>query len=373
EAGREVEAVYLGGVFPFARPRGRLAGLTDLVERLRGDQAWINDLRAAGLDVDEVGRDQLQLMVANRRRGTRQAEQYFTRLFEGSAARLRAPVIALAGERDPAMEFYQERYREWHVLSELTALVVAAEAGHESPKCRAEELAVNVTGTPRAIAGGQAERLHRTPRSTWWLDGVSDRSAPAGGDSGDSDDTARVVRPGMGRFAAVAAAQLVSILGASLTEFAVPLWIYTTTGSLVDFALFSVLALLPGMLVAPLAGAIVDRHDRRKVMIAGDIAAGSSQLILGVLLWTGNLAIWQIYPLLALLSIALTFQRFAYASAIPQLVPKRFLGHANGVVQMVTGTAQVAVPLVAVGLMAVIGLEGILVIDVLSYTIAIAI
>ncbi|MEV4102645.1 amino acid adenylation domain-containing protein [Nonomuraea sp. NPDC049649] len=373
EAGREVEAVYLGGVFPFARPRGRLAGLTDLVERLRGDQAWINDLRAAGLDVDEVGRDQLQLMVANRRRGTRQAEQYFTRLFEGSAARLRAPVIALAGERDPAMEFYQERYREWHVLSELTALVVLDEAGHYFLKYRAEELAVIVTGTHRAIAAGQAERLHRTPRSTWWLDGVSDRSAPAGGDSGDSDDTARVVRPGMGRFAAVAAAQLVSILGASLTEFAVPLWIYTTTGSLVDFALFSVLALLPGMLVAPLAGAIVDRHDRRKVMIAGDVAAGSSQLILGVLLWTGNLAIWQIYPLLALLSIALTFQRFAYASAIPQLVPKRFLGHANGVVQMVTGTAQVAVPLVAVGLMAVIGLEGILVIDVLSYTIAIAI
>ncbi|MGP3963226.1 non-ribosomal peptide synthetase/MFS transporter [Nonomuraea sp. 3N208] len=368
EAGREVEAVYLGGVFPFARPRSRLAGLTDLMERIRGDQAWINDLRAAGLDVEEVGRDQLDLMVRNRRRGTRQAERYFTRMFEESAAPLRAPVIALAGERDPAMEFYQERYREWHVLSELTALVVLDEAGHFFLKYRAEELAAIVTGTHRAIAEGRAERLARTPRSTWWLEGVSSRDSPA-----PDTSRARQVRPGMGRFALVAAGQLVSILGSALTEFAVPLWIYTTTGSLANFALFAVLGLLPGMLVAPLAGAIVDRYDRRVVMLAGDVTAGGVQLILGVLLWTGNLEIWHVYPLLALLSVALTFQRFAYASAIPQLVPKRFLGHANGVVQLVTGTAQVAVPLVAVGLMAVIGLQGILIIDVLSYGFAVAV
>ncbi len=64
------------------------------------------------------------------------------------------------------------------------------------------------------------------------------------------------------------------------------------------------------------------------------------------------------------LSIALTFQRVAYASAIPQIVPKRFLGHANGVVGMATGVAQLVVPLVAAGLLAVVGLGGILVIDV---------
>ncbi|MET7331149.1 amino acid adenylation domain-containing protein [Nonomuraea sp. NPDC005650] len=385
DAGREVEAVYLGGVFPFARPRGRLARLTGLMERIRGDQAWIDDLRSAGLDVEEVGRDQLDLMVRNRRRGTRQAERYFTRMFEDSTAGpdgapLRAPVIALAGERDPAMEFYQERYREWHVLSKLTALVVLDEAGHFFLKYRAEELAAIVTGTHLAIAEGHAERLARTARSTWWLEGVSSTATPDsaadtphGSAAAPDSSEARRVRPGMGRFALVAAGQLVSIVGSALTEFAVPLWIYTTTGSLADFALFAVLGLLPGMLVAPLAGAIVDRYDRRAVMLAGDVTAGGVQLILGVLLWTGNLAIWHIYPLLALLSVALTFQRFAYASAIPQLVPKRFLGHANGVVQLVTGTAQVVVPLLAVGLMAVVGLEGILAVDVLSYVFAIAV
>jgi MFS family permease len=177
----------------------------------------------------------------------------------------------------------------------------------------------------------------------------------------------------MRRFLAVASGQLVSIIGSSLTEFAVPLWIYLHTGSLFRFALFAVCGLVPGMLVAPLAGAVVDRFDRRRIMLLGDTAAGGTQLVLGVLLWTGRLQIWEIYPLLVSLSVALTFQRLAYNSSIAQLVPKHYLGHANGVVQMVGGVAQILVPLVAVGLMAAIGLSGILVIDVVSYAVAVGV
>jgi MFS family permease len=174
----------------------------------------------------------------------------------------------------------------------------------------------------------------------------------------------------MRRFFAVAAGQLISWTGSALTDFAIPVWIYITTGSLADFTLFAVLGLVPGMLVSPLAGAIVDRYDRRTIMILGDLAAGGVQLILGILAWTGNLQIWHIYPLIVALSLALTFQRFAYMSAVPQLVPKRYLGHANGVVATVSGSAMLLVPLLAVGLLSVIGLGGILALDVLSYLVA---
>ncbi|WP_329425085.1 amino acid adenylation domain-containing protein [Streptosporangium sp. NBC_01495] len=404
-AGRPVEAIYLGGIFPFARPTSVLAKLSNLTDRLRSDQVWANALQAAGLDVEDLERDQLKLMIDNRRKGTKEAERYFTRLFEEGVEPLRAPIISVAGDRDPATEFYQERYREWHLLTGSTAVVVLDEAGHFFLKYRAEELATIVTGTHRAIASGDTAKLARTDRSTWWLGGVSTQDAAAeilpatmtpavtgagpaptlvgSGTGGAPPETGRPVAtdpparsgppPSMKRFAAVAAGQLISIVGSSLTEFAIPLWIYITTGSLPMMALFAVLALVPGMLVSPLAGALVDRYDRRKVMLAGDVGAFGTQLALGVLLWTGNLQIWHIYPLLVLLSVALTFQRLAYNSAIPQLVPKRFLGHANGVVQMVTGTAQLVVPLVAVGLMTVIGLEGILVLDVVSYVFAIGV
>jgi MFS family permease len=175
----------------------------------------------------------------------------------------------------------------------------------------------------------------------------------------------------MRRFLVLAAGQLVSMTGSALTEFAIPIWIYLTTGSLANFALFSVLGLVPGLLVAPLAGTVVDRFNRRVVLVVSDVAAGSTQLVLGLLVWTGNLEILHIYPLLVALSIALTFQRVAYSSAIPQLVPKRYLGHANGVVGMATGVAQLVVPLAAAGLLSVVGLGGILAIDVASYTVAI--
>ncbi|GIH27592.1 hypothetical protein Aph01nite_59020 [Acrocarpospora phusangensis] len=360
-AGRAVDAIHVGGIFPFARPSGLATPLRDLGERLRSDRVWANALIAAGLDVEELDDDQLKAIIRNRREGTREAETYFTRLYaHDTADRLTAPIISVVGERDPATEFYQERFREWHHLTDAAALVVLDEAGHFFLKHRAGELAEIVTGVQPAIADGRTEPIERAPGRSWWLAGTST----------PGDVPPQSTRPSLKRFGVVAAGQLVSIVGSALTEFAIPLWIYVTTGSLVSFALFSVIALVPGMLAAPIAGVIADRYDRRRVMLAGDVGAGGTQLALGLLLWTGNLEIWHVYPLLALLSVALTFQRLAYGAAIPQLVPKRYLGHANGVVQMVTGTAQLIVPLVAVGLMAAIGLEGILVLDVISYLFA---
>ncbi|GII77926.1 hypothetical protein Sru01_29080 [Sphaerisporangium rufum] len=371
-AGRTVEAVYLGGVFPFARPEGRLTRLRHRLDDLRGDQARVNALTASGLDVSELTPEELTLIVRNRREETREAERYFTRLFERQASRLAAPVITVAGERDPITEFYQERYREWHVLSPVTACTVLDEAAHFFVKYRAGELAEIVTRTHRAIAEGRTAPLERaTGEETWWLQGVSTAPDTPGGGPDAVTAEAAGPRPSMRRFFGVAGGQALSIIGSALTEFAIPIWIYLTTGSLIDFALFSVLALVPGMLVSPLAGTIIDRNDRRRVMLLGDVGAGGAQLTLGLLLWTGNLQIWHIYPLLGCLSVALAFQRIAYGSAIPQLVPKRFLGHANGVVGMINGVAQLIVPLAAAGLMALIGLEGILVIDVVSYAIAI--
>ncbi|MER8186097.1 amino acid adenylation domain-containing protein [Kitasatospora sp. NPDC094015] len=385
-AGREVAAVHLGGSFPFARPAGRGAALTErfgrVVERLRSDQDMVNALTSAGLDTEDFTPEQLGLIVRNRRSGTRQAETYFGELFGTEGGRLRAPVIAVVGERDPATEFYQERYREWHRLSDTTGVVVLDEAGHFYLKYRAEELATVLTGVHPAIAAGEEQRHARTPHATWWLEEVSRLGAPtAAGDParpaapGDPAPpaAAREVRPSLGRFLAVATGQQISMIGSALTEFALPIWVYLRTGSLADLGLLAACGLVPGILAAPLAGAVVDRGDRRRVMLAGDLAAGATQAALLVLYLTGGLRVWHAYALIAVLSAALAFQRFAWGSAVPQLVPKRFLGRANGIVQMALGFAQFLVPLFAVGLLAGIGLGGILALDVVSYTAAVAI
>ncbi|MFJ5230849.1 amino acid adenylation domain-containing protein [Kitasatospora sp. NPDC088391] len=370
-AGRTVDAVHLGGIFPFARPRGRGAALgewwAETVDGLRSDQNMINALAAAGLDTEDTDPEQLRLIVRNRRTGTREAERYFTRLFEGADGRIKAPVVAVCGERDPSTEFYQERYREWHRLSDTAAVVVLDEAGHFYLKYRAAELADIVTGVHRSIADGREDRHRRTERSSWWLEGVSrDNSAVSGKSS-------RGVRPTLRRFLTVASGQQVSMIGSALTEFALPVWIYLRTGSLAQFGLLAACGLVPGILAAPLAGAVVDRGDRRRTMLCGDLAAGLTQALLLVLHLTGSLRVWHAYVLIGVLSAALTFQRLAWNAAVPQLVPKRYLGRANGVVQMLFGLAQFLVPVFAVGLLAAIGLGGILALDVGSYAFALAV
>jgi len=367
-AGRHLEAVYIGGIFPFARPGSRVLGALSRIasiEWLRSDQGYANWLVSMGVDMSDLEPERARHIVRNMRKDSQSAEDYYTGLLQSGPDRLQAPVVTVAGDRDPTTDFYQERYREWHFLTDTSAVFVLDEAGHFFLKHRAEELAAIITGTPPALA--EPEPLSRAARGEdagWWLHGVS-RSAARAAPTGPA--------PSMRRFLAVASGQLVSIIGSALTEFAVPLWIYLHTGSLFRFALFAVCGLVPGMLAAPLAGAVVDRFDRRRIMLLGDTAAGGTQLVLGVLLWTGRLQIWEIYPLLVSLSVALTFQRLAYGSSIAQLVPKHYLGHANGVVQMVGGVAQILVPLVAVGLMAAIGLGGILAIDVVSYAVAVGV
>jgi amino acid adenylation domain-containing protein len=396
EAGRPVEALYLGGIFPFARTRGAVARLSARLaawqDSLRSDRWLVNALAAAGLDVEDVDREQLTLIVRNQREGTRAAEAYFGTAFTDRPLTLDAPVIAVVGERDPATEFYAERYREWLGISETAGLVVLDEAGHFFLRYRAGELAEIVTGAHGAInAGTEPEpvpesappvldptaptntatpatqpqwtgRYRRTPSSTWWLHAVA---------RGRDSQRIAGVQPSMTRFLSVAGGQTVSMLGSALTEFAIPIWVYARTGSLARFALFSVVALVPGILASPIAGAVADRFSRKRVMLLGDCTAGLTQALLAGLYFSGHLQPWHIYVLLGLLSLALTFQRLAYMSAVPQLAPKRYLGQAIGFMQTSNGLVQFFVPLVAIGVLAAIGLGGILVFDVASYLIAV--
>jgi amino acid adenylation domain-containing protein len=375
-AGRSFDALYLGGVFPSARPTGKILGpvgrLLD-AERLRGDRSEMNELVGMGVDMAGLDPDQLRFMLRATRKDARLAMSYFTELLAASPRKLRAPVISVVGSRDRGTDYYQERFREWAFLSDSVTAVVLDEAGHFFMAHRAEELAEILTRVHPVILTGGTESLTRNargPGATWWL---HDSVTVAEEVSVSRDEPAGNRRPGLGRFMVVALAQLVSITGSTLTEFALPLWVYLHTGSLQRFGLLAAVGVLPGLVVGPLAGAIVDRCDRRHVMIGSGLAAGAAEAVLLALTWSGELQLWNIYVLVGLLSIAVMFQRTAYASAIPQIVPKRYLGHANGMVQAGYGFGQLIAPLFGVGLLALIGLRGILAADVASYVVAIGV
>ncbi|MGV9779337.1 non-ribosomal peptide synthetase, partial [Streptosporangium sp. NPDC003464] len=231
-SGRELDALYLGGIFPFARPRGRFLGsLSRLVnDRLHGTRTVAAELRALGGDMSGLDEEQVAFTVELMREDGRMAEEHFTRLLSTEQPRLRAPIVSVVGERDPSTEFYQERFKEWCVLSDSSSLVVIDEAGHFFPKYRADELAQILTGVHTADAAWR-EAHSREAGGTWWLQDTVERRA-----------VREEREPSMRRFLPVALGQLVSLTGSALTEFAVPIWIYTVTGSLAHFGLIALLA-----------------------------------------------------------------------------------------------------------------------------------
>jgi MFS family permease len=124
--------------------------------------------------------------------------------------------------------------------------------------------------------------------------------------------------------------------------------------------------------MAPFAGAIADRFDRRKVMIYSDTLAAMGTVILTAFLISGDLQLWHIYLSTSIGSIATAFQTPAYIAAIAQLVPKHHLGRANGIAQMAANTGAILSPMLGGVLVLAIGLSGVIVIDFLSFMFAIA-
>jgi len=117
----------------------------------------------------------------------------------------------------------------------------------------------------------------------------------------------------------------VSMFGTSLTGFALGYWIYKETGSVSYYTLISVCTLLPNILISPIAGAVADRWDRRKIMIISDTFAAMGTLAIALLLWSGRLEIWHIYISTTISSIAGAFRDRHFWRQLLKLRPNSIL------------------------------------------------
>jgi len=179
-------------------------------------------------------------------------------------------------------------------------------------------------------------------------------------------------KPRLGRtFLVVWSGQLVSLVGSSLTGFALAVWVFQETGSATRLALVLLSTVLPGIILGPFAGALVDRWDRRWAMILSDAGAALGTLIIAALHFTDNLEIWHLYPALALSAAFATFQYPAYTAATSLLVTKDQYGRAAGMVQMAEAVGQIVGPILG-GLLLFWGeLTLVLIVDVATFCFAV--
>lgn len=173
-------------------------------------------------------------------------------------------------------------------------------------------------------------------------------------------------------FLTVWSGQTVSIVGSRMTDFALRVWLFQETGSATLLALSSLANLVPQLLFGPLAGSLADRWDRRWVMILSDSVAALRTVGAAILLLSGQLGVWHVYFAVFLGSAAGILQRPAYAAATALLVEKRHLGRANGLISGTQSTGMVLSPTLAGILMAFQGLGWVLLIDGITFAVALA-
>ena len=165
--------------------------------------------------------------------------------------------------------------------------------------------------------------------------------------------------------------QAVSILASSMTGFALSIWVFQKTSSATSLGIMQSAFTLPYLLIIPLAGVLVDRYDRKLMMMVSDLAAGLGSLAILILLATGHLQVWHFYLVNILIGLGNAFQWPAYSAAITTMVPKEQYGRANGLMSFVQAGPSAVAPLLAGTLLPVIGLKGILMIDIATFILAI--
>jgi len=176
---------------------------------------------------------------------------------------------------------------------------------------------------------------------------------------------------GMAAFLVVWAGQLVSMLGSFMTGFALMIWIWSKTGEATPFAIYGFASFTPLLLATPLAGVLVDRWDRKLTMILSDLAAGIATIVIFFLFLTSQLQLWHLYMLGAFAGFFGAFQFPAFSASITMMVKKEHYARANGLLSMAGTASGLFGPVLAAAFLGIIGIRGILMLDIVSFSAAI--
>lgn len=176
---------------------------------------------------------------------------------------------------------------------------------------------------------------------------------------------------GMFGFSIVWLGQIISVLAGGMTAFSMTIYMYQQTKSATAMGLVQVAYILPFLLMSPVAGVMVDRYNRKLMMMISDIGGGLATFVMFILFFTGRLQFWHLYILTAVIGIGTTFQWPAYSAAISVMLPKEQYGRANGMMSLIEAGPGVVSPLLAGVLLPFIGIGGVLLIDAITYLIAI--
>jgi len=166
------------------------------------------------------------------------------------------------------------------------------------------------------------------------------------------------------RFFTVWIGQAFSLFGSSLVQFALVWWLTQQTGSATVLATATLVALLPQIVLGPLAGALVDRWNRRVIMIVSDTSIALATLLLVYLFAANIVQVWHIYIIMAVRSLGGAFQQPAMTSSTSLMVPDKHLARVAGANQTLQGLLSIFAPLLGAFVIQWFSTQTVLMIDI---------
>ena len=166
------------------------------------------------------------------------------------------------------------------------------------------------------------------------------------------------------RFFTVWGGQAFSLFGSALVQFALVWWLTRETGSATVLATATLVALLPQVVLGPFAGTLVDRWNRRIIMMVADASIALFTLLLFYLFATGQVHLWHIYAILAIRSLGGAFHGPAMTASTSLMVPSKHLARVAGANQTLQGLLSIFAPPLGALLIELISTQNVLLIDV---------
>ena len=164
--------------------------------------------------------------------------------------------------------------------------------------------------------------------------------------------------------------QTVSELGTAMSDYALIVWVYGQKGTASSVAMLTICAFLPTISFRFIAGALVDRWNKRRVMLAADLAAACGTAAVLALVSLSALRTWHLYLITALLSLMNALQVPASFVATSLLVPKEHYARAGGLQGFSGSVVSILAPALGSALLAFGGLELVLACDLMSFAVA---
>lgn len=174
------------------------------------------------------------------------------------------------------------------------------------------------------------------------------------------------------KFLCISISQIISTVGSGITTFALAIYTYQLTSSVISVSLVTIASFLPIVLLNPLGGLLADRFDRKLMMIIGDSGSMFGLFTMFVLLKLGLLNMTYIIICLILSSVFSALLEPAYKSLVSEMLSKEEYAKASGIIQLASAAKFLIAPFIGGMLMANQQLDLVLIIDISTFFLTVA-